>query len=67
MLNNTVEIRVTRPSKYPAAVKASGREGYYFRGANESEAEAKARRRFPSETLDVELWRQWDKNGKPVI
>lgn len=52
-----VEIRVTRPTKYPSATTPEHRQGYYFSADSLHDAVAEARNRFKNEKLYIQLWR----------
>lgn len=68
MPKNTVEIRVTRPDRYPLELRQNlqAHQGHYFQAPTQAEAEAKAREQFPNETLTYTLFKQWDSEGRLV-
>lgn len=69
MPQSEVEIRVTRPDRYPYAFRndLTGQQGHYFRGKTEEEAAEKARKAFPGESLTFTKWKEWDENGNLVF
>lgn len=56
-MNDHVEIRVTRPSRYPPGYHPYHMDGHYFRGESCEDAKRKAEDRFPDEVLNVTVFK----------
>ena len=57
---DTIEIRVTRPDKYPLGSKPNDREGHYIRANSYEDAITKAKAKFPKEKLHIQLFKRYE-------
>jgi len=53
------EWRGVRPACYPAGTPATNMQGYYVRATDEDEARTKLTARYPGETFEISLWKQY--------